>query len=267
MKLKLMIIMAVIIIPGCKKSRNADPVSHDCKVITFKNYENEQPRGIYTYSYNQNGTISQLKSGDNAITYTYAADKINVNINEIKSEITLTDGRATKYTDGGSSYELYSYNPEGYLSKVEFYVADKINTRYELKYTQDNLTTISQLYTNGSGGSESYNLAYSADLNSYGAFMASPPAYFFERLKVIPVQFLGKMSKNMVSKMNKILEYTSNDGVKHKVEDIFVFTFEKDAKGNYVVIDNVNTDRRSENGIVKSTTTKSTKYDFTYDCN
>ncbi|TCD12546.1 hypothetical protein EZ449_00405 [Pedobacter frigidisoli] len=256
--------VAAFSIVSCKKDQTEDPiiVAPDCKVTKIEYYDDNKLEETDNITYDANGKISKIVEDKYALNFTYSADKISsVNSDNEKVEVTLLNGRAIKSTQvGGSAYDEYTYNADGYLSGVKYYNGGLKDT-YVLSYTNNNLTNITM--TNGSY-TDTYIFEYNSDLSSTNLFRIN---LIINQVinDFIPVEFLGKSSKNNISKVTSTTNYTSG-GASYKTEGIITYTYVKDVDSKVTSATLVEAYKDFKNSSLVGNYTYNSKYNFTYSC-
>lgn len=270
-KLKLFTLaaIAVIAIGACKKDKTVEPEpENSCKITKLEGFTNGSLNVTVPFTYDANGRLTgfttSFTGGSDVITFTYATNKITINDDGTVVDVTLVNGRAVKSQEvsGDKDSQEFTYNADGYLTMVKnFENGTTYSDKEEFVYVNGNITkkTRTDIAT---GEVQEVNYEYSTtDLNNNNIAITNPVLndildYY------IPVEYMGKLSKNVVVKQSS--SYVSGT---YRNENTNTYIYTKDSKGNYTSIEDNEIDKSYLNNVLNSNNTSNYKYNFTYSCN
>ena len=273
-KLLMVAIVAVVSIVSCKKEINwnafPDPQGNGCKLTSLK--ADLDVLGSYdiSFAYDALGRVLKATTTDGQINnFTYTAEKITAKDQDGSiSEIVLENKRAVSskredaLTVGGAVFSYtkkYTYNSDGYLIQVKNYLNGELSSTDDLSYTNGNLVKVVSTDPNQTFTTTT-NYSYSTDV-AVNVYDVADPLYY--HVDYFSGGYYGKQSKNVLIKSSS---KTVDRNGKPLNEDVSIYTYQVDAKGNTVAISlPVTTTFYPANGTA-TTETAQTKYSLNYNC-
>jgi hypothetical protein len=283
LKLFPIVILVLIGLSSCKKMPtppSLPPISN-CKVIGI-GYVSGYSFDDFDVTYDNVGRIAKILSiyGGSQTNYSYSATAITekngfsgaVAVYELDATKRILKAYLSAYPD---EYLKYSYNTDGYLSKVEAFSPYNEGYTYDLSYTNGNLTKFSEYY-NQTILVEETTIDYGIDK---ALAITSPALGYVDYLGIgEPFQNklyetfgfayvgngIGKVSKNQAVKSVTINLQPNNNKLISNTD----YTYTKDALGN-IITSTQNYKYQSQKGtnppIDYGTPSKIT-YTIKYDC-
>lgn len=255
-------IVTFLLIAGCKKKKPAADGPQGTAKACSNTIDSYIGTGKFslTMFYDENRRLVKIKSPDVEQDYSYEQDKIKVSyLGNAIYEITLSNGRSTRISEiGKPGYQVLTYNSEGYLSTIADYSNNVLAQTVNLTYTNGNLTGLKTTFP-GSAIVRNVTVDYSSDLSSARLLSLNPLNEF---VRSGPIENLGKLSKNVVTKYSLII--TSATG---RAENVITYTYTKDGAGKFSAAATVNTlkNYNSSNQLTYSSV-NNYDYGFNYGC-
>lgn len=256
---------AVLMLGSCSKSNDdSKPKEESCKVESMQRKGEAEKTSSFTYD--DKGRIQKLDyNGDESFgytkTFTYQTNKIVADYKYIGNNDTYNEtynldagGRIASIVlpDEGLTTS-FSYNSEGYLSKIVLTNNDSSDPYTETStftYSDGNLVKIVTVSEDsGSSSTWTENISYSDQSSRESLVQAVAVTRLLESSHFGVgyyeiINLFGKPSKNLISKVEHAGSFPHTD----------TYTYQKDAKGNIISV--------KEN----SETFGATTYNFTYSC-
>lgn len=275
-QISLLMLSAVLMLGSCSKSNDdSKPKEETCRVESIQNVSD---KGTFnwskSYTYDEKGRMktSDYKEEYNGElvgyieAFTYQSDKIIVEADSDNELYNLdASGRIASITfEEGSTN--FSYNSEGYLSKItsSYNYSKPYTETSTLTYSNGNLikiVTISE--SSGSTLIERVsNITYTNESVKVGLVQDIVTDHLFELahdgISENIAGFLGKRSKNLISKVD-MLEKGYGDESNHTT----TYTYQKDTENNIKSMKEVS---KSFYDDVNKDTSYEETYNFTYVC-
>ncbi|RAJ26337.1 DUF4595 domain-containing protein [Pedobacter cryoconitis] len=235
-------IIFFFIISSCKKEK--PPLKAESCFLTQSNhqigYDYYFPADKTFESDDQGRVIKMISKyaplKESSATFTYSNSQIiETFTNTGGSKFTKiykldNQGRIVESNNYSGEFQLYySYNKDGYLSKINYFVRNQLAYSRELVYTGGNLTKVIETEKNGIVLPDGNITIEYNDMgfkeNFFIAYEYIPPG---DDVSPVVLKYMGKSSKNLVS---KIIASPKN---------INIYTYELDKKGNIIKLYHLN---------------------------
>lgn len=263
--------VAIISILSCKKEIDySDPNSNGCQLTSWKVISGT---GEFTLNMEYDAMGRVIKESDSeGETYTrvFTANKITATDPDgVVDELILSNGRAISSGSGGvieagvarfENTKKYSYDADGYLTKVETYQSGILVQTNVFSYADGNL--IKSVIREGSTGEiqNTTTFTYRSEKAVNTSYASDPLVTFVDYQTG---SYFGKASKNAIASST----YTAF-GLTGDIEMIVgsTYTYRFDAKSNATTIDITNSSTLYDAGIAGLTDTSVDKYEQKYNC-
>lgn len=262
--------VAIISILSCKKEIDySDPNSNGCQLTSWKLISGT---GEFTLNMEYDAMGRVIKESDSeGETYTrvFTANKITATDPDgVVDELILSNGRAISSGSGGvieagvarfENTKKYSYDADGYLTKVETYQSGILVQTNVFSYADGNL--IKSVIREGSTGEiqNTTTFTYRSEKAVNTSLSSDPLTTFVDYQKG---GYFGKASKNFIASES----YTSFDPLGNTlVIDNSVYSYQFDSKGNATVL-NITSTSTLNNGGAGTPDTSTYKYEMIYNC-
>jgi hypothetical protein len=261
-KYSIIAVVALLLIAGCKKRNDADkpPGTKTPCANTVGTYSGAVKLDSSTLFYDELRRLNKITTqGDADYSYSYEQDKIKITYSGILyQEITLSNGLAAKVAEvGKSNYQVLTYNAEGYLATVADYANNVLQQTVRLSYTNGNLTAVKTTFANSSDDKNG-TVEYSSDVSSARLTQIN---VLNELVRYAPVEYLGKLSKNAVTKYSIIILSGTR-----RTENVRTYTYIKDGAGKFTAASEVYYTKTYNNGQLTGSAGGTFDYRFNFGC-
>jgi len=153
-----------------------------------------EEKGIYTYTFNDEGKVSSRNDGHNEVSYTYDDNKVFQGKSPLYN---LENGRITSSYYSGDIEEYFDYSSDGYLISV---TADY----HEYKYTIENGSLTKSIYGEGQKTDGKWEGEY-VETFTYGNKLNNLNVDIFAVVFLDANDYSGASYSNLIGKRQKYL--------------------------------------------------------------
>lgn len=230
----LLAMTAILSTVGCKKKSPEEPAPiANCETryqLLFGDAvsTNESTSAVY-----ENGQLKALKSSSFNFSYEYAQDKINMTAaGKPYYRIDIANSLATKLTDlTNSTEQRFAYDGGRNLIKIESYFNGGLVDTKVLTYSNGNLSTVTQTFTDSPGAKRVTTYSYLPE-SAGDTDNETRHLNFGDAEPTIPLFLLGTASRNILSESH----YTNtSDNFRSDIVKVYAYTRGSNGIANRIV--------------------------------
>lgn len=247
---------------ACKKDE--EPAKAPCHITYTPYYASDNPGDPFVLYLNGQQQLDHIISDDTRYDFRYEGNKLTILKNNVaEAAVNLANGRVINVTSqDGAYYHTFSYNKDGYLDTVKFYINSELFQIYAMTYENGNLKKRVDIspFPDAAGMKQETVFTYTADVADNVLIYTQ----LFERAYVnlyIPPTLLGRQSRNVLAK--SVFDYEFGANATHEEK---TYTYTKEQAGS------INSQKMQQqtltyyNGSLSDTDESGSEWRFTSDC-